>query len=190
MQRRALDIAILGLVCFICISCQFVEKLIDDKKKVRAEITTKSYSKDGFSFTHPDNWTITEDAIQEGDIRVVDAEDADNSLFIISLVSKDNTFDLDEQVQYFKKGFGKNLPIGKVEGMVASNISRVINGTERSGRRLKFAISLMGEKVPHTTDMFVIEGEKLNALVTLQAPEEDWAAAEKEFQVMLDSLRF
>jgi len=190
MKKAKIILLFIVTICFVSTSCQVVEKIINPVKKERKEIVKKVYEKNGLSFSHPDNWKVTEDSILAEGTRYINVEDSDNSLFIITLFGTDSYVDLKEHVENFKKTLPAQIPIGKIIQGTTTETTRLIKGKNYTGIRQKYSISLASEIVPHTTDFFLINGENLDAVVTIQAPDEDWKAAEKEFQVIFDSLKF
>jgi len=176
-------------VSFAAASCQMVEKIIDSKKKARKGIVSKVYARDGLSFSYPDNWQITEDKISEKGLRHVSIEDADNSVIVISLIPTGLTLDLNEYAENFKNDLPGNTPLGEISQTKLSPATRLMKGQLYSGFQLNYIISLVGQSVPHTTYFFLNEGQRSKTLLTIQAPDEDLLAAEKEFQVILDSLK-
>ncbi len=187
MRIKRITILVLILV-FSQAACTVVGKIIDPVKKERKAIVTKQYEKDGLSFSYPDNWHITEDAPIENGIRHVNVEDADSSLFILNIMSSEFEVDLEEYATNFVKDLPANLPVGKVVKVEGGITSRVVSNKNYEGVRRRYSISILGEIVPHTADFFLITSEKTNALVMVISPDEDWNAAEKEFQVISDSL--
>lgn len=170
-------------------ACTIVQKIIDPVKKERKEIVTRYYEKDGLSFLYPDNWQVTEDAPIENDIRHVNVEDSDSSLFILNIMASEFEVDLDAHATTFMKELPANLPVGKIIKVESERTSRVISNQAFEGVRRKYSISVLGEVVPHTVDFFLVAGEKTNALVMIQSPDEDWKAAEKEVKIISDSLK-
>jgi hypothetical protein len=80
--------------------------------------------------------------------------------------------------------------VGKIlQGGENERTERMIAGQTRQGVRRKYSVSLMGEVVPHTVEFFLVEGVRSNALITIQTPDEDRRAAEKEIQTIADSLK-
>ena len=181
--------AVLILLSFVAISCQFAEQIIDPVKKERKEITTKEYSKDGVKFTYPDNWKITEDNIIEGKSRFINLEDADNSIMAITLPEAGYTFELKEYSDNYVESMKTEIPIGTLTDSSTEDTQRKINGQQNQGIRKKFSITLLGEKVPHIVDFFSVPSREGDAIVLIQVPEEDWKAADKEFQIIFDSLK-
>lgn len=177
-------------VCFLAASCEFAGKLINPQKKLRANIVTKVYEKDGLSFSYPDNWRVTEDTILEGATRYLTLEDADNSVFIITLPEAGYTMDLDEYSGNFIDVLKKEVPFGEVVGEGSVEINRIIQGESLKGVRKNFSIKLLGEKVPHTTDFFSVTQGDRQALIAVQSPDEDLKAADPEFEVIFNSLKF
>ena len=171
-------------------ACQVVEKLADPAKTVRTDIKTKAYDKDGLSFSYPDNWTVTEDEILENGLRYLNVEDADNTVFIASFFRADEALELKEYADNIKAGMPEEVPIGKLSEVKSFMVSRTVAGKDVPGIRHKFSMTLLGQEIPHTRDMLRIEGRTLVPMIMIQAPDEDWNAAEKEFQIILDSLKF
>jgi hypothetical protein len=188
-MKNRIVLLFLVIFCVSIASCQMAQKLLDDKKSERA-FTTKKYEKNGFSVSHPDNWTLTEDEILEGGARYVNLEDADNTVFIVTLFPADFETDLKEYAENIKNDLPSSIPVGEVSATRVAETSRNILGKIAKGIRHNFSISLVGQKVPHTQEFFMIEGKKLDAVIMIQAPDEDWQAAEKEFKVIFDSLKF
>jgi len=177
-------------ICFVSMSCKIAEKIINPVKKEQKEIVKKIYEKNGLSFSYPSNWQVTADEILEEGVRNVNIEDSDSSLFIITMFPSEFSVDLDEHAESFKKNLPSNIPVGKLSEAKTTITSRIINDQNYKGVRQRYSISLLGEVIPHTVDFFLVNGEKFNVVLTIQAPDEDWKAAEKEFQVISDSLKF
>jgi len=190
MQRTVSHIGLLIVLLFATSACQFVKKIVDPTKTVRKEITTKTYVENGLSFVYADNWRVTEDEILENGVRYVNIEDKDNTLFIVSLFTVDDSMDLDEYAENIKATLPSEVPIGKISEVTSLPVNRVIAGNNLEGIRHRFSMKLLGQDIPHTQDVFQIVGKEYAPMIVIQAPDEDWAAAEKEFQVIFDSLKF
>ncbi|MDQ3130169.1 MAG: hypothetical protein M3Q99_05345 [Acidobacteriota bacterium] len=176
-------------ICFGLASCQSVEKIIDSNKKPQKEFVTKVYEKNELNFSYGDNWRISEDTILEDGIRFVQVEDSDNTLFIITIPKSGNTIDLGEYSENFIKGLASEIPIGKITKVKSSKVNRIINNKQYTGIRKNFSIALLGEDIPHTSDFFLITQQDTDAVITIQAPDEDLNVADKEIQVIADSLK-
>jgi hypothetical protein len=179
----------LTIFCVSFTSCQLVRTLLNDKKSERT-FTTKTYEQRGFSVSHPDNWNITEDEDIEGGTRYINIEDADNTVFIVTLFPTDFETDLKQYAENIKRDLPTNIQVGEVSATRESDTSRNILGKHENGIRHNFSLTFVGQKTPHTREFFKIEVGKSDAVVMIQAPDEDWQAAEKEFKVMFDSLKF
>jgi hypothetical protein len=183
-------IVVIVLIALVAAGCNAVEKIIDPVKKERKQIVKKEYRKDGLSFSYPDNWRITEDTIIDQGIRHVNIEDSDNSLFIVQIMSFEMTVDLEEYADTFVKDIAAKIPVGNISGVTSEVTNRSISGRNYDGVRRRYSMSLLGETVSHTVDFFLIESENSRTLLTIQAPDEDRKAAEPEFKVISDSLKF
>ncbi|MCY7347252.1 MAG: hypothetical protein LH614_13645 [Pyrinomonadaceae bacterium] len=175
--------------CFALTSCQFVEKIIDSRKKPQKEFVTKVYEKNELNFLYPDNWNVTEDTMLEDGRRLVNIQDSDNTLLIITLLKSGYTIDLGEYSEDFLKGITSDIPIGKVSMVKSGEAERTINNEKYKGIRKKYSITLLGENIPHTLDFFLITQQEAEAVIIIQAPDEDWNVADKEIQVIADSLK-
>ncbi len=184
------NVLLILAVCIFGVSCSIVEKVIDPAKKERKQIATKVYEKDGLSFSYPDNWNITEDTIIDKGIRHVNIEDADNSIFVIQIMSSDMTADLEDMAETFMSEVSKNVPIGKVSNIKKALAERAIAGQSQTGVRRNYSITLFGEVVPHTVEFFLVEASSSRALITIQLPDEDLKAGENEIKIISDSLEF
>jgi hypothetical protein len=171
-------------------ACAGVEKILNPVKKERAEISVKQYEKDGLSFSYPDNWSVTEDSSVDNDIRHINIEDADNTLFIVQVMSPEFDVDLEERSDSFICELPTELPLGKVENVTKGTATREFAQKSFEGVRRRYSIAMMGERIPHTIDFFLIDGTRTNALIMIQVPDEDSRAAEKEIRVIASSIKF
>lgn len=190
MRRNSSNILILILILFVTTACGLVEKIVDPAKTVQKEIATKLYDKDGLRFSYPDNWKVTEDEVLENGLRYVNVEDDDNTVFILSMFTAEDPMDLDEYAENIATGMPEEVSIGKLSEVKKEIAIRMIAGKNTQGIRHKFSISILGEVAPHTRDFFRIDGATYAPIIMIQAPDEDWNAANKEFQVIFDSLKF
>lgn len=178
------------ILCFIAIGCQFVESIINPIKPERNELTLKEYLKDGLSFSYPDNWSVNDDKKMENGVRFVTFEDNYNSVFMVTGFPSKFSINLEDYVKKFNEESFELVPIGKVTIVEELDVTRTIKNSEQQGKRLRYSITLLGETVPHISDFFKLEGDELTTIVVMQTATENRNGAEKEFQVMLDSLKF
>lgn len=190
MNAAKLVLFFIITISFAAVSCAGIEKIINLPKREQKEIVAKTYEKNGLSFSHPDNWQVSEDEILEEGARFVNVEDSDNSLFLITLFPSDSFVDLDAYAENFTSSISSNMPVGKVSEPKKSIINRTINNQNYQGIQYKYSAVLLGQSVPHTANIFSVELRKSSAIVVIQAPDADWKAADKEFQVIFDSLKF
>lgn len=176
--------------CVLAMGCGIVSKLVSPQKKMRASITTKVYEKDGLSFSYADNWKISEDEIVSDRVRYLTVEDADNTVFAVTLFPAGYAMELTEYSDSFMEGLKKEIPYGEIVGLKSGETQRIIGDQMRNGIRRNFTMTLLGEKVPHTTDFYSVAIGEREAIIAIQAPDEDWSAAEPEVDVISKSLTF
>jgi len=119
---------------------------------------------------------------------IINLEDSDDSLFVLQVMSSDFEVDLNDHASTFIKELPSKLPVGKIVKVDRGLANREIAGRAYDGVQIKFSISFLGSTA-HTFECFFAKGGETNALVMIQAPDEDLKAAEKEFQVMFASLK-
>ncbi|CAN5470715.1 hypothetical protein BH20ACI1_BH20ACI1_20630 [soil metagenome] len=190
MYRAKLYLFSALAICFVSTACQSIEKIIDSRKKPQKEIVTKVYEKNGLSFSHPNNWKVTEDSFLDDGRRIINVEDSDNTLFIITLLKPGHTIDLKEYSEDFIKGMASDIPLGKIAEVKDDEANRTINNQNYLGIRKRFSITLLGENVPHTIDFFLVTQQENDAVIVISAPDEDLKVAEKEIQIIADSITF
>lgn len=153
-------------------------------------MVAKTYEKNDLSFSYPDNWKINEDEMLEEGARYVTVEDSDNSLFIMTVFAPGDAIDLETYGQNFLAGLSTDIPGGRISDAKKSAVRRTVNNQNLEGIEYKYSAVVLGESIPHTANMFSVKLKKGDAVIVVQAPDEDWKAADKEFQVIFDSLKF
>lgn len=71
----------------------------------------------------------------------------------------------------------------------SEDIERELLGQNRPGKRKRFTLSLLGQSLPHTTDMYFAELPERTVVVFVQAPDEDLAKVRPGFEQVLSSLK-
>ena len=175
------------IACSASSSCQTV-KYGHPGIKVEKEIVGKIYDKNGVKFSYPKDWQIVEDKISDKGNILISIADAPFCLVNIKVISSEIPMDLKREAEYVDKKMQRSVE--KPFGDRTSSINRNFQGRNYEGIRLKSSFSTPDATVPDTTDFFVIEGQKSNALVIISADDADWKVADKEFQFILDSLKF
>ncbi len=177
------------IACFTSSSCQTV-KYGHPGTKVEKEIIEKVYEKNGIKFSYPEHWQIVQDNISENNVMMIAVADAPFCFIKIKVFSSEIPMDLRKEAESVDKKLQKTLPVEKSFEDRVSSISRIFQGKNHEGIRLKSSFSDSERIIPDTTDFFVLEGKKSKALITINADDADWKVADKEFQFILDSLKF
>lgn len=190
MKRKSIFwLLFLTIACFTSSSCQTM-KYGHPGTKLEKEIVGKNYDKNGVKFSYPKDWQIVEDEISEkGGILILIA-DAPFCFVSIKIYSSEISMDLIKGAKYFDKKLQAKMPTGKSFEDRASSVSRNFQGQNREGVRLKSSFSNSDANIPSTTDYFLIERQKSKTLIIISADDADWKAADKEFQLILDTLKF
>ncbi len=186
-QRSIFWLIIFTTVCSASSACQTV-KYGHPGTKVEKEIVGKIYDKNGVKFLYPKDWQIVEDKISEKGSILASLADAPFCLVNIKVISSEIPMDLRREAEYADKKMQRSVE--KSFGDRTSGINRNFQGRNHEGIRLKSSFSTDVATIPDTTDFFLIKGQKSNALVIINSDDADWKTANKEFQFILDSLKF
>lgn len=155
---------------------------------------SKSYAKDGISFDHPGNWSVTEDVTTAG-VRYLFVESPGSAL----LAALIHTPPTDESLEDFAVGFRRRL-IQAVDDRALLEASKsstpsevgvpvraVVMGAPRDGVEHALAASALGEVVPHKFRAFKVELRSATIFLVAQAASEDWTLVAPGFDLVLSS---
>jgi hypothetical protein len=188
MKLRAIFwLVFFTIACSTSSSCQAV-KYGHPGTKVEKEIIGKIYDKNGVKFSYPKDWQIVEDKISETGGILIQVVDVPFCLVNIKVYSSELQMDLRREAENVDKKMQRSVE--KPFGDRTSSINRNFRGQNREGIRLRSSFSTSYVTLPDTTDFFIIEGQKSKALIIISAGDADWKVADKEFQFILDSLKF
>ena len=102
----------------------------------------------------------------------------------------ETNINLRQYAENIDKNLRENIPIVDASEGEIGNVSREIQGKIHNGIRVKRLFSFYGTSMPHTTDFFLAQNRKYKVLVSIEAVDQEWKASDKEFQLILDSLKF
>ena len=157
----------------------------------------KAYAKDGVSFQHPGNWSVSEDVTTEGGSkhRYVFVESPGSALVMALILPPP----IDESVEEFAVGFRRRL-IEEVDDRALLEASKtsspsevgvpvraVVMGAPRDGVEHALAASSLGEVVPHRFRVFKVELPAAAIFLIVQAASEDWPLVGPGFDLVLSS---
>ena len=190
MKRRSIIwLIFFTIACFASSSCQTV-KYGHPGTKVEKEIVGKLYEKNGVKFSYPKDWQIVEDKISENETILITITDLPFCVVTIKIFSSEILIDLRKEAEGVDKKLRTKMSVEKAFEDRVSDISRKFQGRNQEGVRLKSSFSNDVSTIPDTTDFFLIRSEKSNALIMINSDDADWKTADKEFQFILDSLKF
>ncbi len=160
---------------------------LDDKQR---------YAEHGLSFEYPGNWkTEVEQEQLPGGVSLTSitvSGKRGNAMTIVQQFQPAVPVDYDDLVGEFVVGVREAMP-GFVEARQLDSgdwptIHRQLFGAEREGRKVRYAIELLGESVPHTVDIYFAELEDRLVVVYAQIPDEDRDKAMPGFNLIMDSI--
>lgn len=193
MQNFSQTWLLIVFVALVGSSCKIVDLFIDSTKPELSTIKPVEFKKNGLAFSYADNWTIVEDEIEGDGSGYLKAQDSYSSEFAITVGAEGKDFDLEQFIEAdFQKikDFMKTVPTARVSDFKKADASRRINGRSVKGKQLKFTSTVAGYESSLSSEFFLIEVGGRKAVVNVLATEEEWPAALKEFQMILDNIEF
>lgn len=170
---------------FSVTSCQIADNVVISQRKAD-DLITRAYEKEGLGFSYPAGWKITRDETYRELGRVVSVEDSKGSILILSLFPLEVPLNLEEYAREVESGFKSRATNGNALDVQKSVIIRDVLLKSTEGVRLKFSFN----GIPHTHDLFLVKNKKNIAVFSIQNIDKNWESADKEFQIVLDSLKF
>jgi len=149
-----------------------------------ADITSPvKYEKDNISFSHPQNWKVTEDVAQQ-DVRYLFVESPGYAIFVVQIYAKHDAVSFSEFVEWFSSQSKEETPIGNIS---ESSFSYIEETTFSPSIREGFSITVLGQKIPHIRKYYVKESSKKVTFLVAQVAVEDLGKVEPGFNLILRS---
>lgn len=153
------------------------------------------YAEHGLAFDYPGNWKLeTEKSSTEGiETLMVTVESSGSGIAMVQQFRPAVHVGPDEMLELLttelRKAAGEQLggTVGYQQGRASEGV-RTLLGAERPTRRTEFALSLLGEKVPHTFEVVMADLEDRTVVVLLQAANEDLETVRPAFDLLVGSL--
>ncbi len=163
--------------------------------KLLADEKPQHYSQYGIEFTHPGDWDA-ETTVEDVDgLRYVEigVDGPDAAFVMIQQITPGIEVDRDELMTMLGDELRKENE-AQLGGLMdfqqgaRETITRTILGSECTGLQSEFSLVLLGQRVPHTTQMFPCELADRTVVIYLQVADEDRADHVGSFDTILDSL--
>jgi len=161
----------------------------------------EQYDKDGVHFAHFSTWSITKDAAVEDkpSIRLISAHGPDNAVLILLCEPSSSTQTLEEFAAAVAEQRASRIPnklkIGPLKTLdvkreKSSEISRSIAGEPHKGITQHFDVEVMGQRLPHVVEFYLVTTSRYRVMVMTQVPERHSQSTRNDYQLLLDSLSF
>ncbi len=193
MRHLALGSAAILLVSLVSGCGPVVDALFGEPK---ADIDNpKSFDQAGLAFSYPGNWTleVEEETIEGIETAMISVESP--STAIVTLMQWRPGVDLgpgyaEEFMNEIQAEFDSTLGgVVQAQGKGTIDIERELLGHEAAGKQRRVDVSVLGEKVPHTQQVLVLDLEDRSLAACSQAANEDLSKAKPGFDLVLDSLK-
>jgi len=145
----------------------------------------KQYSHALVSFSYPGNWKLTSDAEQKFG-RMLILEGPDSSIVTLSVFTADWDADLHEFANLYVEGLPQSIPIGRIADGTLTDVASPRTSEEAVDYR--FAIVLVGTKVPHTANLWKQVHGDTKVIGVTQVSDEDRPGIDEGFQFIRDTL--
>ena len=153
------------------------------------------YADHGVAFSHRDDWTVTAETetTMGVELTMITIDGPDSALVVVQQFRPSMSIDVDELLASFTTDM-RTTAEQQVGGLVdytqaaTQPATRTILGSARNGKESHFSLSLLGETLPHTVQLFPIPLEDRTVVVFMQVADEDLADTTEGFDTILDSL--
>lgn len=147
-----------------------------------------AYKKGDIHFSYPGNWTVSDDTEQDG-MRYLIVESPGDALLIVQVYGKQQALtSLSEYVRWFSAQSRKNIAVGSVAESDFFDIETQDISMGEKGIRERFSIVLLGERVPHVRDYYMMEMEDKVAFLVAQSATDDMGKVTPGFKLILNSI--
>lgn len=154
----------------------------------------KLFDSDGLSFKYPGNWKVSTEVTRESAVtlRMMTVESPGQGLVMIEEFRPAFPLDLESHLGSIVDGMKSTLKnkgkgLASVEETKSTPVTRAILGAPRTGIRYRFALTVLGEKVPHTTDGYLVTLPDRALVFVEQVADEDRSLVAGGFDQILDS---
>jgi len=155
----------------------------------------KTFDQAGLAFSYPGNWTleVEEETIEGIETAMISVESP--STAIVTLMQFRPGVELgpgyaEEFMSEIQAEFDSSLGgVMKAKGKGTIDVQRNLLGHEAAGKQRRVDVSVLGEKVPHTQQVLVLDLEDRSLAACSQAASEDLPKAQPGFDLVLDSLK-
>lgn len=146
----------------------------------------EAYSRDGISFSLPGNWSVTEDAEENG-FRYLFVETPGDAIIFISTYRKEDASSLREHVEWAIQNTIDEMPFGSRTAGSITRTQRVIDQRKFDGYKNEFIVSAVGFEVPHVAEFFRFDSATRSAYFLTQVAVEDLDKVSGGFDLVLST---
>lgn len=159
----------------------------------------KDVQDDPATFKYPGNWKLEKEreAVEGVTTTTYTVEPTDGLAMILVFTPA-----LEIDVEQFSADMLKNMDatlrsdysvgslelLKKMDGKKLPN-TRKISGADRQGLKVQVTLTVMGQKVPMTQEIYAVTGEASSAVVLYQTADEDAARDAPGYQLIFDTLQ-
>lgn len=154
-----------------------------------ASAPADSYEKDGVSFILRKNWKVTEDENVGSGVRYLNVEDDKTATVAITLIPVGSNPELKKFAADFLGAMKNNLSGGTLTETGDSEVVRSAANVEKKGLAKKFTVTLAGQSVPHTAELFLNKSRKFDAVIIYNAPDDEKETSDAGFETILYTLK-
>lgn len=159
----------------------------------------RTWSSHALSFEYPGNWKIGDETTQPSEsveIETVTVNSPGDAVMVLTMTRPIGSMMLDDFAAEATKLRAAELErlLGKAEGLAkisktrSSTRASSIKGSSDSMIHHDFAISVVGEEVPHRGEFHHFEGQEWDVFSYSQAAQEDWDTVQPGFLQVLKSI--
>jgi hypothetical protein len=155
----------------------------------------KQYARGGITFSYPGNWNLTQSALAEAGISIdiIEISSQGNAYMAVQVFTPALPLELTEILDETTKVMHEEVS-RMTGGLVRSDdgttrdVSRQVLGAVRPGLERQVTIEVLGERTPHTIEVYGAEFAAISVVVISSAADEDLHKIGPGYALVLDSL--
>jgi len=186
----------LSLVFAACLALPFAAACDPFAQRAADVDNPQTFGEGDLTFEYPGNWKVetNRETVESFTIVTHNLEPRwGNSIAIVQVFTPGVSIEFDQLLSDFRTGMkeslaGALLEDRQVNGQDSITVEHDLMGSTREGRRMRFAISVLGETTESTVDVYVAELDDRTIIVYTQAPDGDLPQAKPGFEQVMNTL--
>ncbi len=157
----------------------------------------QTFGEGDLSFDYPGNWKIESERETVESFSIVShtlEPRWGNALVVVQVFTPGVEIEFEQLLSDFRQGMresfaGSLIEDRQIDGQDSVEVHHDLIGESRPGRRMRFAVEILGESTENTVDIYVANLEDRTVIVYTQAPDDEIAQARPAFEQVMGTMK-